>query len=253
MDAVFLLEARFMRLVDDDQAEIGIGQEQRGACADRHQSLAARDCAPSAAPLRGAQSRVPRHGFAAETIVEAFEERLGQRNFREQDQNLPAFGDRLRHRLEIDFGLARPRHAVEQHRLKDMGGDPRDQRVRRRALILGQVGTVVVRIGQGEGAVDVDFDPLDRAVLDETPDHRVGDIGHRRQLADQPLPVADPLQRLGTLWGQAVGDMAGDAVLGHGPCALQRGGGGQRHAHHGRWRGEIIIRRPLDQPAQGRG
>src|SRR3546814_955703 len=39
MDALLLLEARFVRLVDDDQPEIGIGQEQRRARADRHQRL----------------------------------------------------------------------------------------------------------------------------------------------------------------------------------------------------------------------
>src|SRR3546814_5758092 len=37
MDALLLLEARFVRLVDDDQPEIGIGQEQRRARADRPQ------------------------------------------------------------------------------------------------------------------------------------------------------------------------------------------------------------------------
>ena len=35
LDAFLLLEARLVRLVDDDQAEVGIGQEQRRAGADR--------------------------------------------------------------------------------------------------------------------------------------------------------------------------------------------------------------------------
>src|SRR3546814_8397231 len=56
---LLLLEARFVRLVDDDQPEIGIGQEQRRARADRHQRLPLGDLPPRAPPLRLTQPRMP--------------------------------------------------------------------------------------------------------------------------------------------------------------------------------------------------
>ncbi len=40
MDAIFLLEAGLMCFIDDDQAEIGIGQEQGGSCTDHNCCLA---------------------------------------------------------------------------------------------------------------------------------------------------------------------------------------------------------------------
>ena len=90
LDAVFLLEAGLVGLVDDDQAELGIGQEQRRARADHDLRLAAGDPAPGAAPLRRAQVAVPGDGRAAEARLEALEERLGERDFGQQDQRLPA-------------------------------------------------------------------------------------------------------------------------------------------------------------------
>ena len=51
LDAFLLLEARFMRLVDDNQPEVAVGQEQRRARADGDRRLAAGDAAPGAATL----------------------------------------------------------------------------------------------------------------------------------------------------------------------------------------------------------
>ena len=52
LDAVLLLEARLMGLVDDDQPELRVGQEQGRARADNDLRLAAGDAAPGAAALR---------------------------------------------------------------------------------------------------------------------------------------------------------------------------------------------------------
>ena len=130
LDAFLLLEARLMRLVDDDQAEVGIGQEQRRARADHDPRLAAGDRAPGAAALRLAQARMPGDRLAAEARGEALEERLGQRDLGEQDERLPALAERLGDRLEIDFGLARSGDAVEQHRGEALA-DRGDERWRR--------------------------------------------------------------------------------------------------------------------------
>ncbi len=51
LDPILLLEARFVRLVDDDQPELGVGQEQGRAGADGYSSLAAGDAAPGATTL----------------------------------------------------------------------------------------------------------------------------------------------------------------------------------------------------------
>ena len=118
LDAFFLLEARLMRLVDDDQAKVRIGQEQRGAGADGNLRLAAGNGPPRPAPLRRAEVAVPGDGCAAEASLEALQEGLGQRDLGQKDERLlplpQAFGDRL----EIDFGLAGAGHAVEQDRVE---------------------------------------------------------------------------------------------------------------------------------------
>jgi len=78
---------------------------------------------------------MPCHRLAAEAIVEAFQERLGQRDLGEQDEALPPLSDRLRHRLEIDLGLARSGDAIEQSRVEIMRPHIRHQRIRRRLLL----------------------------------------------------------------------------------------------------------------------
>ena len=166
LDAVLLLEARLVRLVDDDQAELAIGQEQGRAGADHDPGLAAGDGAPGAAALRLAQARMPGHRIAAEARGEALEERLGERDFGQQDERLPARADRLGDRLEIDFGLARAGDAVEQEgREAGARRPPRASSLGRVGLGLLERGRVVVRIGLGKGIVDRDLDRLDRAGL----------------------------------------------------------------------------------------
>ena len=90
LDAVLLLEARLVRLVDDDQAELRIGQEERRAGADDDARLAGRDRPPGAAALRLAEARMPGHRIAAEAGGEALEEGLGERDLGEEDERLAA-------------------------------------------------------------------------------------------------------------------------------------------------------------------
>ena len=118
LDPVLLLEARLVRLVDDDQAEPGVGEEQRRTGAHGDRGLPARDPAPGAAPLRRAQVRMPGDGRASKARLEALEEGLGQRNFRQEDQRLPLLSEAFGDRFEIDLGLARAGDSVEQHRVE---------------------------------------------------------------------------------------------------------------------------------------
>ena len=66
---------------------------------------------------------MPGHRIAAEAGGEALQEGLGERDFGEQDERLPAAADRLGDRLEIDLGLARAGHAVEQPGREGAGVD----------------------------------------------------------------------------------------------------------------------------------
>ena len=50
--AIFLLETALMRFVDDDEPQIGKGQEQSRPCTDKHLCTAVRNRAPHTAALR---------------------------------------------------------------------------------------------------------------------------------------------------------------------------------------------------------
>ena len=162
--------------------------------------------------------------------------------------------ERLGDRLEIDLGLARAGDAVEQEGRELAGVDRRRRSAAAASAWAGSsAGGSWSGSGIGEGIVDRDLDRLDRARLDQAADHAVRDAADDRKLADQPLALADPLQRLRPLRGQPLGHMAGRAIFGD-RCARPRARRSrQRHAQHRRERREIIIRGPFDQPAQRRG
>ena len=105
----------------------------------------------TAAPGAGAparrQFRMPFRRTDAEARGEAVEELRGERDLRHQDQALPAGADRVRHRLEIDLGLARAGDAVEErHRVAALG-DRRFQLRGGGALVGGEFGWREIGIG----------------------------------------------------------------------------------------------------------
>jgi hypothetical protein len=195
---------------------------------------------------------VPGDGIVPETGGEALEERLGERDLRKQDKCLAAFAQRFGNRLEIDFGLARSGHSVEQERGELRRPNRLDENRRRFPLRGLERRRGEIRVGNGIGIVDRDFDGLDRSGLDEAADDAVRHVGGERQLAHQPLPLADPLQRLAALRSEAFGNQPGGAVFGDGAMAVERRRRGERHAQHRRDRRQIIIRGPLDQPPKRR-
>ena len=115
--AVLLLVGRVVLLIDDDQAEIGVRQEQRRARADHDRNFAVGDRLPGARALARRQLRMPFRRAHAEARGEAVEELRGERDLRHQDRGSAGRARmRVRHRLEIDLGLARAGDAVEQRR-----------------------------------------------------------------------------------------------------------------------------------------
>src|SRR5581483_10488408 len=102
-DAVFLLEARLMFLIDDDQSEIGIGEEERRARADDDLRLAVEDRAPGEAPLEPGQFRMPLRRQRAEAPLEAPEPLRAERDLGDQHQRLAAGAQARGDRLEIDL------------------------------------------------------------------------------------------------------------------------------------------------------
>ena len=134
MRALVLLVGLVVLFIDDDQSEIGIGQKQRRARAHHHRRLARRDRGPVALPGARGQFGMPLQRTHAETLGEAVEELPGQRDFRHQDQRLPAAADDLRNGFEIDFGLARAGDAVEQRDMKTAVRRQRAHRIDRGAL-----------------------------------------------------------------------------------------------------------------------
>src|SRR3546814_6512603 len=108
---------------------------------------------PRAAALGRTEATVPRDGLAAEARRKAGEHRLGQRDFGEQDERLLARFDRGGDRLHIDFGLARSGNAVEQQGLERRGGHRLAKLVRRRRLLVRQLGRREGGVGRGIGGV----------------------------------------------------------------------------------------------------
>ena len=118
-------------------------------------------------------------------------------------------------------------------------------------LVARQCGRGMIGVGQGEGVVHPDQDRLDRAGLDQPADDAVRDAGDRGKFADQPLPLADAFQSLHSLRSLTQRRMARHhTIFDDRADVVERRRAGQRHPQHRRRWGQIIVRGPLDQPAQ---
>ncbi len=136
-----------MFLIDNDEAEIAIGQEQGRARADHHLGIAAQNGAPGQAPLEARQLRMPLAGRRTEALGETFQPLRGERDLRQQDQcllpALQARGDRFK----INFRFARSGDTVEQ---RDAGMGL-DEFVGGGALRVGKLRAGQIGIGLAEG------------------------------------------------------------------------------------------------------
>jgi len=178
--AILLLVGGIVFLIDNDQAEIGIRQEQSRACADNDTRFAIRHGAPGARALARRQFRMPGRRPCAEARGEAVEKLRGQRDLRHQDQALPAAADRVSHRLEIDLGLARAGDAVEQRDCVAALRHGLTQCRRRGTLVGGEIGGDEIGIGRRRHRLGRQHHGLQRALVDQTIDHARGHAGLAR-------------------------------------------------------------------------
>ena len=116
-DAVILLVGAFMLFIDDDEAQFFPRQEKSGAGADNYFCFDARHTAPDAFPFAWPQVGMPLGGFAGEAGFDAGDESGSQRNFWQQQENLPAGGQGCRHGFEINLGFAGTGDAIKEHDL----------------------------------------------------------------------------------------------------------------------------------------
>ena len=169
-DAFLLLVGALVLFVDDDQPEIGEGQEQSRPRADDRVRFAARHGPPQPLALAGRDCRVPLGWPRAEAGGEAIEELRRQRDLRQQHQSLPTGAQGRGDRLEIDFGLARASDAFEQDRPRRTRFNRSLQRLCGGALVGRQRQGGDIGIERRRGGLGVVRDELKRAVVDEAVD-----------------------------------------------------------------------------------
>jgi hypothetical protein len=153
--AVGLLEARVVLLVDDDEAEPVEREEQRRAGADHDRHPALGHEAPGAAALGRGQGGVPGGRRGAEAALEPGEPLRGERDLRQEDEDLPPAAQRLGHGLEVDLRLAGTRDALEQEHGRPGGRHRRREPGGAAGLVGGERHARHLRVGERRG-VDLD-------------------------------------------------------------------------------------------------
>ena len=248
-----------MLLVDDDEAELGIGQEQCRPRADDDPRRAARHGAPRATAFRRVQVGVPECRPRAEPRLEPLQPAGGQRDLREQDQRLPPPAQRRRDSLQIDFRLPGTRNAVDHRDVESVLGDTRVQRRDRVCLAAREPDPRPRGVRRFESPVLRRDDSLERGVVRKAPDHRGAHGGGfayvrerawravRQQVDNPPPGLGHPRRRRA---GEPIGDAAGGGAVGGG---LEEGPRAHDHAEYGAGGRQRVGRDPLDERADVRG
>ena len=249
--ALILLVGLVVFLIDDDQAQIGIRQEQRRARADHDRRFAGCNRRPVARARTWRQFGVPFQRTDAEPQCEAVQELSGQCDLRHQDQRLLAAADDFGDRLEIDFGLARTGDAIEQRDVKTAIRGQRPHRIHRRALLPGKFRLRIGGIGHRRRQRRRHRLGLKGALIDQPVDHARTDAGFPRgfglgvqQAVRQHVNHPPPCRR------QAPRRLADQPHTEPHPLRAEIFAHPQRHAQHHAARRERVVGNPIDERAQ---
>ena len=253
MHAVALLIGLVVLFIDDDQTKIRIGQKQRRARADHDMRFAGRDRRPVARAGARRQFRMPLDRFHAEALREAVEELPGQRDLRHQDQHLLATPHRLRHRLEIHFGLAGSGDAVEQRHRERLARRHLAQRLRGDLLIGREIRLHECRIRRRRRRRLRQRLHRQGALVHEAIDHADADAGlaRRIRLAVQEA-VAEAFDDAAARGRHSLRRRPDQPHAGAHALGSQMLAHPQRHAQHHAARRQRVIGDPIHQRAQFR-
>ena len=251
MRAFVLLVGLVVLFIDDDQAQIGVRQKQRGARAHHDRRFARRDRGPVALPGARGQFGMPFQRPHAETPREAIEELSGQRDLRHQDQRLLAAADDLGNGFEIDFGLARSGHAIEQRDMKTAVRRQRPHRVHRGALLARKIRLGERRIGRRRRQRARHRFGCQRAFIDKAIDHAGADAGFFggfgfavQQTIGQDFDQPPPRR------GHAPRRLADQAHAHPHPLRAEMLAHPQGHPQHHAARRQRVVGDPIDERAQ---
>ena len=111
-----VLEGRVVLLVDDDQPEVGDRREDGGARADGDPRLAGAQAPPLVVALALAERGVQQRDGVAEARLEAPDGLRRERDLRHEHDHALAALQRRGGGAQVDLGLARAGHAVQQMR-----------------------------------------------------------------------------------------------------------------------------------------
>ena len=163
-----------MLFIDDDEAEFGEWQKEGRAGADNHPRLAARRRRPDAFALALRQPGMPFGWSRAETSREPIEKLRGERDLRQEHERLASLTQRFGDRLEIDLGLARSSHALEQRSRERAVGDAPLKIISRGALVGVEQRRAEVRVERRRALLRRERNSGERAVGDEAVDDAYG-------------------------------------------------------------------------------
>ena len=187
-DPVLLVGGRVL-LVDHDHAEIAERREDRAARADDDVRLAVADAAPGRGPLGRGEPRVHERHPAGEARGEAADGLRGEADLRDEDDRPPAGGEGGGDGDEVDLGLARAGHPVEEEAVVAALGDRPEQGRDRRLLPGGERMRDLrrARLGGGErpprGGARPPLAPLGPGGADPGGEHRLDHLAERRPVA----------------------------------------------------------------------
>ncbi len=239
-----------MLLVDDDQAELGEGQEQRRAGAGHNPHRTVGDAAPDPLPDPWRDLGMPLGRPRAEARCEALDEALGQRDLGDEDQRLPATTERLGDRLEIDLGLARPGDAVDQRHRGAAGGDRLPQCRGAGGLLGIEDRCGMVRVGNPRHRRPRHFDGRQRARLEQPRDDAGADPRRGGEGRLRPrLAVRHDLKHAASRRRHARGRRPREVDAGDRRLGLERAGRAKHHPEHHAAAGHGVVRHPVDEGA----